>query len=340
MMVLLSISCSTTSYKEVYPLLTDGKYDSEFPYRKCSEQIEKIAESVRMVSCVVYYKSLLLPLEAKIRYRDIQNQSYESKASKEVYLNRTASGSATIIFCENDRIALMTCAHVVDFPDTIVTYYRGDDRRETEFIQSIAVKEREHYYIASIPAASNLEIIAFDRVNDLALIGQRIHGQLLPTVTAFSYPFGRAKELEWGAFVYLFGYPNGWQIVTKGIVSNPNRDKKGSFLTDAVSGRGFSGGIVIAVRDGVPNFELVGITALLPGTQQYFMTPTKNGDDVDYKDGVPFKDDLFVAKHVDIIYGISPTISAETIIDFLEANRKQLDDKGYYLKSLLERHRR
>jgi hypothetical protein len=62
---LLSLSCSTTSYKEVYPLLMDGKYDSEFPYRGCSAQLEKIAESVRMISCIAYYKSYFFRLKQK-----------------------------------------------------------------------------------------------------------------------------------------------------------------------------------------------------------------------------------------------------------------------------------
>jgi hypothetical protein len=336
LIALLACSCSTTSYREVYPLLNDGKYDSEFPYRGCSAQIEKIAESVRMISCVAYYKSFGFPREAMIRYSDLRNPLYQLKASKEVFLNRTASGSATVIFCADNRIALLTCAHVVDFADTIITYYRGDDRKETEFIQSIALKERQSNYVATIPGARDLEILAIDKVNDLAVMGQKMSGQSPQLVTVFSYPIGRAKELDWGAFVYLFGYPNGYQIVTKGIVSSPNRDRKGSFLTDAVFSRGFSGGIIIAIRDGVPNFELVGITSLVPATQQYIMTPSKGGETVDYEESVPYKDNLYVEKHAEIFYGIAPAISSEIIIEFLESNQAQLNEKGYYLKSLLE----
>jgi len=272
---LLTLSCSTTTYKEVYPILMDGKYDSEFPYRGCSGQLEQISESVRMISCIAYYKSWVFPLAAKVRLQNIHDPFLKEKAEKEVYLNQTASGSATVIYCKNQRIALLTCAHVVYFGDTLITYYQGEDNKQTEYIQSIAVKGRQTNYVAAISGVHNLEILCMDKENDIALIGQILESAVVPLVSVFNYPIGKAKELEWGAFVYLFGYPAGYRVVTKAIVSNPNRDKYGSFLTDAVFNRGFSGGIVLAIRDGVPNFELVGMMKLVPGYQHYYLTPAK-----------------------------------------------------------------
>jgi hypothetical protein len=317
-------------------LLTDGKYDSEFPYRGCSTQLEKIAESVRMISCITYYKNYIFPREANIRIENLQDLLLKNKATKEVFTNRTSSGSATVIYYENRRIALITCAHVVDFADTIITFYRGEDRKESDFIQSVAVKDRQSNYVASIQGARDLEILALDSKNDLAVIGQKMYEQAAHDVAVFPYPLGRAKELEWGAFVYLFGYPAGYQIITKGIVSSPNRDKNGSFLTDAVFNRGFSGGIVLAIRDGVPNFELVGMTTLVPAHQQYFMTPCKEGERADFEQDAPYKGDVYVESRTDIIYGIAPAISSELIIDFLETHQEDLLDKGYDLRLFLQ----
>lgn len=334
---LLSLSCSTTSYREVYPMLTDGRYDSEFPYRGCSEQLERISESVRMVSCIAYYKSWVFPLEAKIRLKDIHDPFFKEKAEKEVYLNQVASGSATVIYYENKKIAMLTCAHVVDFNDTVYTFYRGEDRQQTEFIQSIALKDRQINYASAIPGARNLEILALDKENDMAILGQRIESSGVSAITVFDYPIGKAKELEWGAFVYLFGYPAGYRIVTKAIVSNPNRDKYGSFLTDAVFNRGFSGGIVLAIRDGVPNFELVGMMKLVPGRQQYYLTPAKVGESIEFDSTIPFKGDVYAESRTDIIYGVAPAIPAELIVDFLQTNQSKLIGQGYDLRSFLER---
>jgi len=336
---ILSFSCSTTSYRDVYPTLTDGKYDSEFPYRGCSAQLEQISESVRMISCIAYYKSWVFPLDAKVRIEDIHDPFLKEKAEKEVYLNQTASGSATVIYCQDKKIALLTCAHVVYFKDTVITYYHDEERKRTKFIQSIAVKDRQSNYVAAIQGANNLDILVIDRENDLALIGQRMNvfGVPLPTITVFNFPIGRAKELEWGAFVYLFGYPAGYRIVTKAIVSNPNRDKYGSFLTDAVFNRGFSGGIVLAIRDGVPNFELVGMMKLVPGYQHLYLTPAKQGEQVDYAANVPFTGDVYAESRTDIIYGVAPAIPAEMIVNFLQTNQQALLDKGYDLHSFVER---
>jgi hypothetical protein len=334
---LLSLSCSTTSYRDVYPILMDGKYDSEFPYRGCSAQLEQISESVRMISCIAYYKSLVFPLEAKVRIVNIHDPFLKEKAEKEVYLNQTSSGSATVVYCQNQRIALLTCAHVVDFRDTVITFYHGEDKKQTEFIQSIAVKDRQTNYVAAIQGVHNLEIILLDRENDLALIGQIIEFSVVPGVAVFNYPIGKAKELEWGAFVYLFGYPAGYRVVTKAIVSNPNRDKYGSFLTDAVFNRGFSGGIVLAIRDGVPNFELVGMMKLVPGYQHYYLTPAKEGEQIEYDPNIPFKGNVYAESRTDIIYGVAPAIPAELIVDFLQTNQQKLIAEGYDLRSFIER---
>jgi hypothetical protein len=334
--ILLSLSCSTTSYREVYPILADGKYDSEFPYRGCSAQLEKISESVRMINCTAYYKNYFFSPGVKIRIEDLQSPLFKQKAMKEVFLNQNSTGSATIIFNENRRIALITCAHVVDFMDTIITYFHDKDRKETEFIQSLMIKDHQSNNVVSIQEAHDLEILAMDKASDLVVIGQVLYGQAEKNIAVFNYPFGRARELEWGSFVYLFGYPAGYQMVTKGIVSNPNRNKRGSFLTDAVINRGFSGGIILAIRDGVPNFELVGMATFVPAQQQYFMSPFKEGKVVDYEMNVPFKGDVYVESRTDIIYGLAPAISSETIVEFLENNQQQLKVKGYDLRSFIE----
>ena len=318
-------------------MLNDGRYDSEFPYRGCSEQLEQISESVRMISCIAYYKSWVFPLEARVRRVDIHDPFLKEKAEKEVFLNQTASGSATVVYCQNKRIALLTCAHVVDFSDTVIIYYRGEDKKRTPFIQSIAVKDHQTNYVAAIQGARNLEILLLDTENDLALIGQKMESlDIQQPVSVFKYPIGKAKELEWGAFVYLFGYPAGYRIVTKAIVSNPNRDKYGSFLTDAVFNRGFSGGIVLAIRDGVPNFELVGMMKLVPGYQHYYLTPAKEGEQVEFDTNVPFKGDVYAESRTDIIYGVAPAIPAELIVDFLQSNQQTLLAQGYDLRSFLE----
>ena len=50
-------ACSSSVYRDVYPTLIDGRYDSEFPYKGCSRQLEEISETVQMLNCIAYYRT-------------------------------------------------------------------------------------------------------------------------------------------------------------------------------------------------------------------------------------------------------------------------------------------
>jgi hypothetical protein len=320
----------------VYPTLLDGKYDTEFPYRGCSKQLEEISESVKMLSTIAYYRTYAIPESDHIRLRDVTRELLAARAASSVFVNRSMSGTATILSYQNRCVVLLTCAHVVSFADTLISYYFGADRRPTSFIRSIAVKERQMNYVGLLPEGGELEILAIDETADIALLGKRFETDPQPPLAVLRYPFGRAKELEWGSFVYLFGYPSGFRIVTKGIVSNPNRDKRGSFLVDAVFGGGFSGGIALAVRDGVPNFELVGMVKMVSAHSSFVLTPPPESSMIEYDTSTPYTGDIYVDKHTDIDYGVTQATPVERILEFFEEHRSEVQAKGYSLNVALK----
>ena len=71
------------------------------------------------------------------------------------------------------------------------------------------------------------------------------------------------------------GFPMNYKMVSNAIVSSPNYDGKGGFLIDAVVNKGFSGGVVLAIKDGIPNFELVGIIRAVPEENEYLLRTRK-----------------------------------------------------------------
>ncbi|HUI63735.1 MAG TPA: serine protease [Bacteroidota bacterium] len=321
-------SCGPSLYNQMYPTLIDGKYDSEFPYRACSEQLEEISESVLMVNAVAYYRSYTFGAEEHIRPGDITADFLHGR-TRSVMTTNQAAGTATVIGYENRRVVLMTCAHVVDFPDTEATYYFNEDHRPTGFLHTIAFKEKQTNYVSVLPEGGELQILALDRNLDIALMGKTFDVEPFPPLKTFMYPAGHARELEWGTFVYLFGYPSGHKMVTKAIVSSPNRDKRGTFLVDAVFSRGFSGGIALAIRDGVPNFELVGIVKLVSGHSEYYLAPETTDSMVDYDPTVPYKGELFVDRRTEIEYGIVQAVPMEAILEFIDSSQAQLQAYGY-----------
>jgi hypothetical protein len=123
-------------------------------------------------------------------------------------------------------------------------------------------------------------------------------------------------------------------MITKAIVSSPNRDTEGTFLVDALFNRGFSGGIVIAVRDGVPNFELVGIAKSAAAEYEYTIVPPQNFDSEEYNPHVVYTGELFVENRASIQYGVTHVIPIDAIVRFIRENESRLLNKGYNFRNL------
>jgi S1-C subfamily serine protease len=318
-----------------YPTLNDGKYDSEFPYKNASKELNEISQTVRKLSSIAYYKSYVFDKNSNIMKSDLKNFNYRDKAVKEVYFNNSVIGSATVISYEGRRITLLTCAHIVDFADTIYTYFSTESGMRTPFLQSIAIKQKQNNFVADLPEKGELEILAMDTELDIALLGRTFTGDSHFPIAVFNYPFGKAAKLEWGSFVYLMGYPKGYLMVTRGIVSQPDRDHQGSFLVDALFNRGFSGGIVLAIKDGVPNFELVGLASSVSADFEYKIVPPDDIGRSGFDPRIPYQGDAFVELNRHINYGITFIVSTEIVINFIKENLDYLRMRGYDLSALM-----
>ncbi len=326
-----SLSCSSAIYQAAYPTLSDGKYDSEFPYKNCSAELEELGRSVKLIISMAFYKTHIFGEKSFLKLEKLNSDVLSKKTIETSYFDKNESGTATIIFSSGGKIALITCAHVVEFPDTLFTYFAGETGVMTDYLQSVSFKVSQSTYIAEYSDIGELEILLLDRVLDIAVLGKNVGAQNNFRFPPLRYPHGKAKELEWGSFVYMFGYPMNFKMVSKGIVSSPNRDKKASFLLDAVVNRGFSGGTVLAIRDGVPNFEWVGIVKSVPADLLYILRPKELKTGYEYSTKIPYTGDIYIDKRLSMNYGIAFVISIESILEYLKANKETLRKKGYEL---------
>ena len=327
---LLFFSCST-SYKSVFPTLNDGKYDSEFPYMAASKQLEEISNTIQRVNCIAFYNSYQLKENSNLKRSDLTENSISKNLEQNIFYEKTSSGTATILSNDNGYVALLTAAHIVDFPDTVITYFSDVNGLYTDKVESISIKENQNNYIAGFPNGSEVNILLADDDIDVALLGNKYKPSFSISLQVFNYPNGNAKELDWGNFVYFLGYPLNYKMISKGIVSSPSYDKDGSFLIDGVVNRGFSGGIVLAIRDGVPNFELVGIIQWMPEETYSVLTPPKSL--TNYNKLIPYHGNKYV-DHLKLYkYGITKVIPINIIEDFIKKNERYLIDKGYDLKN-------
>jgi len=334
-LVLFITSCSSVTYEKIYPTLQDGKYDSEFPYKGCSEQLEEISITTKRINSTAFYKTYTFNKSHKLKLDEIRSDNISELAVTEGYADQTSSGTGTIIYFGIGKVALLTCAHTIHYPDTIVSYFADVDGNKTNFVDAMLIKESQSVYVAGFRGNSKVEILAMDTELDLAIIG-RDYGAFSDAIfPVFNYPLGKAKELEWGTFVYVFGYPLSYLMITRAIVSTPNKDESGSFVLDAVVNRGSSGALVLAIKDGVPNFELVGIVQWVPEEETNILTPKKLKNNEAYNPIVPYTGVEFVKRYSSIRYGIANIISIETVINFLEKNRQVLNEKKFYFDEFL-----
>ena len=332
-MIFALVSCADKIYKVAYPTLADGKYDSEFPYKDCSKQLSEIVETVKMISSTAFYKTYTFPENARIKPGDISESVLKEKSLQTTFPHSSVVGTATVIYYQDLQVALLTCAHIIDFPDTMLSYYSRDESGKG-FLQSVSIKERQTNFIKDLPEGGELETLAIDAAQDIAILGKKFDHKPESNIPVFRYPVGKSKDLNWGTFIYIVGYPMGFKMITKGTVSSPNRDKKGSFLTDASFNRGFSGGIILAIRDGVPNFELVGMAKSVPANFTYVLTPSKEFDLSEYSPAIPYQGDMYVELKTDLKYGITNSISTESIGELIKKNRRTFLDKGYDIEKL------
>jgi len=309
----------------VHTIFVNGNgYDNEFPYQNSSDDLKKIGNTIYRINSIAFYQSYIFDDSSKYTISGLNDSMIQKKAIKSIVINKTSFGTGVMIYSEGGTIGILTCAHVVNFPDTIITYFAEANGLFTNYVQSISFKTKENVYVAGLPEGSNVDVVLSNDANDVALLGRKYGIKYSDRFSSFSYRFGDAKELKWGTFVYLLGYPLNYKMVSSAIVSSPNYDNKGSFLIDASVNRGFSGGIVLALRNGVPNFELVGIIDWVPEENQSVLEPAPIGESRRYSPLVPYKGDVFVKQLNYMQYGIARAISIGEIKEYFAKNIRYL----------------
>jgi hypothetical protein len=327
----------------------DGKYDSEFPTQPVSDILNQISKSVHLLSVLAFYQSYHFDLESNIKKEDLLKIDLETTAREQLVFEQPASGTAALIYHHGNRIAFLTCAHIIDFPDTVINYYRNKMNQETDIVKSYIYKVRQTNNVINQPVAYDFKILALDRQNDIAIIGKevigsesyRLDGEMdkknRPPLMPLNTPLGKAAELEFGTFVYVMGFPQAKKMVSTAIVSSPDYDNNYSFILDATLQKGISGGLVLAIRDGVPNFELVGITKAISGSSEYSLVPDRKVYYSEWEIYKPYDGKVFLQKRDLSEPGMTFAVGIETILEFLKDNETNLLESGYFLEDFFIR---
>jgi hypothetical protein len=329
LIVFLAFSgCMDRELRDYRRTLSDGRYDSEFPSRNASDEISTIASSVHKLYSVSYYTTWQFTRESRVLRFHMIAGLFTKMAVGTISTQESVFGSATVVLAGGNKVALLTCDHIVNSPDTMVTWYEPTEEEPVPFIKSISIKEKQENWVRNLGDCGPFIVLASDFNLDIAIIGKTC-GSLAEEPVVFPYPYGRSSELEWGSFVYIFGYPMGQPVVTKAIVSKPVKDDPDEFTVDALLNKGYSGGLILAIRDGVPHFELVGLVRSVSSDEEYYLRPASN--DERYYEIFPYKGEMYVNTREQVHYGLNFTVPAGKILGFYKKHRDELVREGYDL---------
>ncbi len=300
----------------------DNIYDSEFPAKPVSRYLEKMVGTVKLLSTFSVYNvySYDEGTPSVLIKKDPEKYAYQTYVEE-----KPANGTATIIYNRNGLVALLTCAHIIDTPDTLIKYFDEDGQS----IKSIHILERQNRLIVGMDEFQSFKIFIMDTKKDIALIGNKIPLKKSVKIPVFPFKQGNADDLSWGTFTYLFGYPKGKQMLSRAIVSNPHRNNGASFVIDASLPRGISGGVVLALRDGPPNFELVGMVNAVSADMAKILVPDRRMNSKNYRPGRPYTGKIYAKSVPRISYGIEYAITINAITKFIEDNKEKLESFGF-----------
>lgn len=308
----------------------DNRYDSEFPSKSVSEQLDFVSSTIKKLEVLVFYKTYIFSDENTLDENSLSSSEMRSQSVSNSVSNESVFGTATVVYFDGQKVGLLTCAHVIYFPDTIIQYY--DDGEGP--ISSISVKVRQQNSVLGLPDGGDVKILATDQIQDIAFLSKELDNTD-PTPKVLNYPIGDTKDLEWGSIVYVMGYPGGQKMVTRALVSNPKASNKSRFMTDALYNRGISGAPVLAIRDGMPNFEWVGMATSAAVNKIYFLKPGVS-DPGTINRGEAYSGDLHVDHVNNINYGVTFNVKIEAIDRFLRDNRQVLERNGFVVDRMFK----
>jgi hypothetical protein len=309
-------------------------YQTAFPLHDTSHELEHAFRSLHRVVYTGEYHTFVFPPEAGVTEGDLTDPATLGRAVEDFFETESRRGTAAVLARTGTRIALITNDHVVRFPAVRVHHFDEEPGtpRAARRVASVSLLTREWGGLFDHPTVGVFEVLARDQPADLALLEVR-----LPDLDAadgfppIEVTAGDPRRLSWGSFVYVLGFPSGFPLVTRAIVSDPDHDGRGGFLTDGLWNEGISGGPILAIRGGTGRLEWVGMTRAGAGAWEVRLQP-RGDEEIEDDLGLLYRGPIYAERVLRIQYGITHSVPMTAIRDFLARNRDLLRRRGYDLR--------
>jgi S1-C subfamily serine protease len=310
-------------------------YQTGFPVHDTSRELERVFRSLRRVTYSAAYDTYLFGPEAGVTAGDLADPATLDRATERFSDVSSKGGTAVIVARASDRAALVTNHHVVHFPAMRIRYFDEDRTRvprASRRVASVAVRTHEWGLLADHHDLGSFQVLARDTANDIAVIEVRLPDSAGPaSFPPIGLQIGDPRRLSWGSFLYVLGFPSRYTMVTRAIVSEPNRDRQGGFIADGLWNEGISGGAILGVRGDDGSLEWVGITRAGAGIREVRLQP-RGDEGLDEDVGVLYDGPIYAEHVLRIQYGITFSVPVTSVRTFLAAHGMVLQGRGYDLR--------
>ncbi len=328
-------------------------YRTGFPIRDVSEALERAAASAVRILVQRSYETYLFAednapttLQLESPGSDVRVLAVDTVSSRE-----TTVSTGVVIASSPRRLTILTTDHSTHFPDTTVNYFGAEGRGaglepDQRAIERISIKTRQENVVSGPRYVDPFEILARNQAEDLALIGVTFADEIEPCVGVrllepcvesdlppSMLPAGDPQRLSLGSLVYIIGHPAGTEMVTHGMVSERDRGRNASFLTDGLWNEGMSGSPILAIRGDVGGLEWVGIARAAAARTEYRVV-AEEWAERSQDPRRPYEGPIYLQPAQEIRYGITFSVPMTVIRRFLDEQRTLMRDQGYPLPFL------
>ncbi|HAQ64685.1 MAG TPA: hypothetical protein DCR43_02325 [Bacteroidales bacterium] len=329
--LILLIGCQQHPINQALVQQNFHQFAFGLPAEQHLAKLPGIGHSVKKIGCYAEYTTWVFTRNSGIR----TGSDFTILSSQAVRVIRTPEsviGTATILSYSTNKVLAVTCAHVVDFPDTVYTYHEADITGEP-LIYTASIKKSQINYVKEVPVAGGLKILAIDKQADLVLLGGTL-SQGLVKPPALPIRIGDSREITEGNRAWVFGFPIGYMMMTEALVNGLNVDRRGSFMLDAVFNPGFSGGLTLTFNVSRQQFEVSGFGRSAPSSTQLILTPAGIPGIDKYAPMEPYTDKVFVQQRSELAYGLTFVTPSEALLKLINENKDKLINEGYDLNFL------
>lgn len=304
-------SCNRNFIQKDAPTL---EYASVFQTPQIRDKFELLERSVVRLNIYVSYQLAVFSPGSNVLPAQVSDESVLQNTMARVVRNENFNATAFVVAADKEYFYLLTCAHSVVFPDSIITYDSRANETGQRYVISYAEKTGQLLQLYLPSGVQEAEILKFDKKTDLALLRcQR------KTLIDFNLPvlsdYKSGKGIKRGDLLWITGFPAGKSMMLQGIAGKTDQD--GVFITDAPLSEGYSGAPVFAYNNMLQNFVLVGVGRSVAAKSEYVLKPEKGIHETAYNQVLPYQGQTFVSIENRPVAGVSYVIGAEIINDFL-----------------------